>query len=414
MPDAGVINTCRVTWPLMSRPRMLPAWVRTSSVLAANFTPPALPRPPIFTWDLTITGRPSRSAAATASSTVVTTVPSGAGTPWARNSSLAWYSYRSTWSPDASRGFAERSEHGSQEAPGARGPTTRPYRDRRSDGQSGWYEARHPAGSERGLSPADSAHPRPMGATREAISAGLQGPADLTAHVLHRRRRGPQRLPHRRQNLLHRRRRRIPLRLNTRIRIHLIAIPRRLHTRHEPTQIRQRRLHPRNHRTQITMRRIRRRLVEREHTTHDQQPLSHHQKKKPGPHHSRPELRPIPIRRPQRRGQLLRLLLVIRVIQPTRITHPTPDIAQRLVQIRHRRIPRRRQLLPRPERRPLPLTLQRLNRRRERRSLRIQPRHRRLQIRRMLVHRILTHRELRTHRNHPFDFVPMTRREIYP
>src|SRR6478735_9177440 len=143
MPDAGVINTCRVTWPLMSRPRMLPAWVRTSSVLAANFTPPALPRPPIFTWDLTITGRPSRSAAATASSTVVTTVPSGAGTPWARNNSLAWYSYRSTWSPDARRGFASRSEHGSRQAPGTRGPTRRPYRGSRSDGQSGWYEARH-------------------------------------------------------------------------------------------------------------------------------------------------------------------------------------------------------------------------------------------------------------------------------
>src|SRR6478735_3273197 len=176
MPDAGVINTCRVTWPLMSRPRMLPAWVRTSSVLAANFTPPALPRPPIFTWDLTITGRPSRSAAATASSTVVTTVPSGAGTPWARNSSLAWYSYRSTWSPDASRGFAERSEHGSQEAPGARGPTTRPYRDRRSDGQSGWYEARHPAGSERGLSPADSAHPRPDGRYPRSDLSWIAGP----------------------------------------------------------------------------------------------------------------------------------------------------------------------------------------------------------------------------------------------
>ena len=65
----------------MSNPRMFPAWVRTSSMVAANFTPPALPRPPIFTCDFTITGVPSSCAAATASSTVRATRPAGAGTP---------------------------------------------------------------------------------------------------------------------------------------------------------------------------------------------------------------------------------------------------------------------------------------------------------------------------------------------
>jgi hypothetical protein len=47
----------RTTWPLMSRPRMLPACVRASSRSnAASFTPPALPRPPTCTWALTTTG----------------------------------------------------------------------------------------------------------------------------------------------------------------------------------------------------------------------------------------------------------------------------------------------------------------------------------------------------------------------
>ena len=75
---------------------MLPAWVRTSSMVAANLTPPAFPRPPVLTCDLTITGVPSFSAAATASSTLVTTMPGLTGTSWAANSSFAWYSYRST------------------------------------------------------------------------------------------------------------------------------------------------------------------------------------------------------------------------------------------------------------------------------------------------------------------------------
>ena len=44
------------TWPLMSRPRMLPACRRTSAASEANLTPPALPRPPTCTCALTTTG----------------------------------------------------------------------------------------------------------------------------------------------------------------------------------------------------------------------------------------------------------------------------------------------------------------------------------------------------------------------
>src|ERR1700741_4551136 len=69
MSDACSIHTTLTTWPLMSMPRMFPACVRTSSALLASLMPPALPRPPTCTWALTTTGYPTRSAAATASST---------------------------------------------------------------------------------------------------------------------------------------------------------------------------------------------------------------------------------------------------------------------------------------------------------------------------------------------------------
>ena len=60
---------------------MLDAWFCTSSTEAANFTPPALPRPPVCTCAFTITGVPKRSAAATASSTLKATSPSDTGMP---------------------------------------------------------------------------------------------------------------------------------------------------------------------------------------------------------------------------------------------------------------------------------------------------------------------------------------------
>ena len=46
MSEACSTHSRLTTWPLMSSPRMLPAWVRTSSASSASLTPPALPRPP--------------------------------------------------------------------------------------------------------------------------------------------------------------------------------------------------------------------------------------------------------------------------------------------------------------------------------------------------------------------------------
>src|SRR3954447_11613275 len=96
MSLAGVTRTRWTVWPLMSIPRMASALSPASPGVSANFTPPALPRPPVFTWALTTTGVPSRSAAARASAAVDATTPGSTGTPWAAKSSLAWYSNRST------------------------------------------------------------------------------------------------------------------------------------------------------------------------------------------------------------------------------------------------------------------------------------------------------------------------------
>ena len=48
------------------------------------------------TWALTMTGVPSRSAAATASSTVKATSPGEMGMPYPAKNCLPWYSKRST------------------------------------------------------------------------------------------------------------------------------------------------------------------------------------------------------------------------------------------------------------------------------------------------------------------------------
>ena len=81
----------------MSRPRISPARAAASSGLFAIFTPPALPRPPVFTCALTTTtGVPSSAAAAEASSGVTAVMPRRTGTPCFSKTSLAWYSYRST------------------------------------------------------------------------------------------------------------------------------------------------------------------------------------------------------------------------------------------------------------------------------------------------------------------------------
>src|SRR4051794_14903931 len=96
MSAASEIRTVWTVWPLMSIPRMLRACVSASSGVAANLTPPALPRPPAFTWALTITGPPSCSAAARACSGVDTTTWAVTGTPYFPNSSFACHSNRST------------------------------------------------------------------------------------------------------------------------------------------------------------------------------------------------------------------------------------------------------------------------------------------------------------------------------
>src|SRR6266487_4417847 len=96
MSLASVTSTRRTVWPLMSMPRIAAAFCSASAGSAASRTPPALPRPPVLTWALTTTAVPSRSATARACSAVSATSPGRTGTPCAANSSLAWYSLRST------------------------------------------------------------------------------------------------------------------------------------------------------------------------------------------------------------------------------------------------------------------------------------------------------------------------------
>src|SRR5699024_210301 len=93
---AAIITRCTV-WPLMSMPRISEAFGSASSGDLAIFTPPALPRPPVFTWALTTTtGVPSFSAPALAAAGSSATTPPSTGTPCFSKRSRAWYSYRST------------------------------------------------------------------------------------------------------------------------------------------------------------------------------------------------------------------------------------------------------------------------------------------------------------------------------
>ena len=74
---------------------MFCAWVKASSAVAAYFTPPALPRPPVLTCAFTMTGLPICSAMALVPSAVSVTQPGVVGTLCLANSSFAWYSKRS-------------------------------------------------------------------------------------------------------------------------------------------------------------------------------------------------------------------------------------------------------------------------------------------------------------------------------
>src|SRR5215469_8153489 len=100
MSLASVTRTWRTTWPLMSRPSICSAAAWASSGPLASLTPPALPRPPVFTCALTTTwGVP-----AAANSAAISRAPAGSratrpgvtSTPYFANSSFAWYSNRST------------------------------------------------------------------------------------------------------------------------------------------------------------------------------------------------------------------------------------------------------------------------------------------------------------------------------
>src|SRR5665647_1255294 len=80
----------------MSMPRIAAAAASASSGEWASLTPPALPRPPVFTCAFTTTVPPIFSAAARASAGVSATIPASTGTPCASKRSRAWYSNRST------------------------------------------------------------------------------------------------------------------------------------------------------------------------------------------------------------------------------------------------------------------------------------------------------------------------------
>src|SRR3954453_1685776 len=96
MSLAWATITRRVMWPLMSSPRMSWARALASSALSASLTPPALPRPPTFTYALTTTRSPMSLAMASACSGVSATPAGSTGKPCEANRSRAWYSKRST------------------------------------------------------------------------------------------------------------------------------------------------------------------------------------------------------------------------------------------------------------------------------------------------------------------------------
>src|SRR6476660_3088881 len=105
MSAVGATRTRWTVWPLMSMPRMARAFSTASSGFSASLTPPALPRPPVFTCALTTTRPPFCSAAAAASSAFSTTVPRVTGTSCLAKSSFAWYSIRSTGTTVLFRGL---------------------------------------------------------------------------------------------------------------------------------------------------------------------------------------------------------------------------------------------------------------------------------------------------------------------
>jgi hypothetical protein len=92
MATAGTTSTLPTVWPRISMPRMRPATCSASSGVVASLMPPALPRPPVWTWALIAT-RPNSPAAARASVGVVATRPALTGTLYRPRISAAWYSW---------------------------------------------------------------------------------------------------------------------------------------------------------------------------------------------------------------------------------------------------------------------------------------------------------------------------------
>src|SRR5919109_1584198 len=103
MSEARSIHSSCTVRPRMSMPRIAPACASASPASLASLIPPALPRPPIWTWAFTTTGKPISSAACRASRGVRTRFPSGTGIPCFEKSCFPWYSRRSTTAarPDA-------------------------------------------------------------------------------------------------------------------------------------------------------------------------------------------------------------------------------------------------------------------------------------------------------------------------
>src|SRR6056297_1840722 len=84
-----------VWWVTSCWPNIFAASSRTWSGVSVSFTPPALPRPPAWTWALTTQLLPPISSAALAASSALRAgTPRETGMPYSANSCFAWYSWR--------------------------------------------------------------------------------------------------------------------------------------------------------------------------------------------------------------------------------------------------------------------------------------------------------------------------------
>src|SRR3984893_5268668 len=87
MPSGGVCGVLSIM------PRICLAAASAPTAPSATFPPPALPRPPAWTWAWTTTSPPRRWAIARAWAGVSATSPPGTGTPNSLRMALPWYSW---------------------------------------------------------------------------------------------------------------------------------------------------------------------------------------------------------------------------------------------------------------------------------------------------------------------------------